>query len=173
MTRPYNPIDLSANIGRDWPDARGIWLNEDRSLAAFINRKDHVVLTVIDKSSDLKSSFTKFQEFVKGFEEQVKVQKWDVMHSKHLGYITTDPKNLGTALKLTVRIKLDKLSQDSRLSALLKNLNLSQSFKVLDENYNIDEPADKQDIKHPVVEISSKVNLGKSEVCIRKNIDRH
>ncbi|CAF0923555.1 unnamed protein product [Brachionus calyciflorus] len=166
MPRPYHPIELSCNLGRDWPDSRGIWIDENRTLAAYLNRRDHVVLAVTDKSCDLKSTFTKFVDFVGNFEQQIRAQKWDVMCNKHLGYITTDPKDLGTALKLSVRIKLPKLSQDSRLSALLKMLNLSQSYKVLGENYNIEESADKQDSEHPVVEVSSKVTLGQSEVQI-------
>lgn len=64
MERPFMPTELSANLGRDWPDARGIWLNDDKTLVAHLNRKDHVILSVIDKSHDLKASFTKFAEFV-------------------------------------------------------------------------------------------------------------
>lgn len=166
MNRPYHPNDLSANLGRDWPDARGIWLNEDRTLAAFVNRRDHVVLSVMDKSSDLGTSFSKFVDFVKKFENQIVAQKWRLMYNKHLGYVTTDPKNLGTTLKLTVRVNLPNLCHDSRLSAILKSLNLSQSFKLIGENFDIDEPVDKGDTAHSIAEISSKVTLGKSEVRI-------
>ncbi|RNA32448.1 creatine kinase S- mitochondrial [Brachionus plicatilis] len=166
MNRPYHPNDLSANLGKDWPDARGIWLNHDRTLAAFVNRRDHVVLSLMDRSSDLGASFTKFVDFVKKFEDQVVAQKWKLMHNKHLGYVTTDPKNLGTTLKLTVRVNLPNLCHDSRLSAILKILNLSQSFKLIGDNFDIDEPVDKGDTTHSVAEISSKITLGKSEVEI-------
>lgn len=173
MNRPYHPNDLAANLGRDWPDARGIWLNEDRTLAAFVNKRDHVVLSVMDKSNDLEASFRKLVDFVKNFESQIKAQKWRLMHNNHLGYVTTDPKNLGTTLKLTVRINLPNLCHDSRLSAILKLLNLNQSFKLIGENFDIDEPLDKEDTGHSVVEISSKMTLGKSEVNIKNKLFIH
>jgi len=35
---------------------------------------------------------------LKKFESQMKSNKWSLMKNKHLGYITTDPKNLGLIL---------------------------------------------------------------------------
>ena len=35
-------------------------------------------------------------------------------HNKHLGYITSCPTNLGTALRASVHIKLPKLSKDMK-----------------------------------------------------------
>jgi hypothetical protein len=66
MDRPYHPADLSANLGRDWPDARGIWLNDDKTLGAYLNRKDHVLLTctLTVKDSDFQSVFGKFAQYV-------------------------------------------------------------------------------------------------------------
>ncbi len=74
------------------------------------------------------------------------------MRDSRLGYLTTDPKNLGTALKLSVRIKLPNLSKDSRISALLKMFNLNQHYKVVSS----EEPS--------TLEISSSKSMGKSEV---------
>lgn len=65
MDRPYLPSEVSSNIGRDWPDARGIWQNSDKTLNAFLNRKDHILLSVTDPGSNFKASFTKFYQFVK------------------------------------------------------------------------------------------------------------
>ena len=83
------------------------------------------------------------------------------MHNKRLGYLTTDPKDLGTALKLSVRIKLPKLAKDGRLAALLKSLNLSHRYRVVNEAKNDNESIDD---KTQILEISSIQTLGKSEV---------
>jgi hypothetical protein len=64
MDRPYSPIDISSNIGRDWPDARGVWLNDDKTLNALINRRDHIALSVLDKGTNLKASLAKLFHFV-------------------------------------------------------------------------------------------------------------
>lgn len=87
------------------------------------------------------------------------------MHNRHLGYITTDPKDLGTALKLTVRIRLDKLGNDGRLAAVLKLYGLNHSFKRVTETpKSSDEEEEDKERTNNTLEISSKVTLGKSEV---------
>jgi protein arginine kinase len=83
------------------------------------------------------------------------------MHNSHLGYITTDPKNLGTALKLSVRINLPKLSKDSRVSTVLKFLNLSQNFRIIDEDKKTDESS--------ILEIAATPTLGRSEVEVAQS----
>ena len=89
------------------------------------------------------------------------------MKNKHLGYLTTDPKNLGTAMKFSVRIKLPNLAQDGRIGALLKLLNLNQNYRFIDETQHSDLYTQEEDRKSFILEISSKVTLGKSEVNIK------
>ena len=64
MDRPNSPYDISCRLGRDWPDARGIWQSNDLSIGAFINGRDHIVLSAIDFKPNLKSLFVKFYKFV-------------------------------------------------------------------------------------------------------------
>ena len=52
------------------------------------------------------------------------------MHDKHLGYITTSPSNLGTAMKISVLMKIPNLTQDSRLIAVLKKINLNFKYRL-------------------------------------------
>lgn len=79
------------------------------------------------------------------------------MFNKRLGYLTTNPKDLGTGLKLSVRIKLPSLSQDHRISALLKMLKLSQKYKRVEcEDGSI-------------LEVCSSRTMGKSEVGIAQD----
>ena len=91
------------------------------------------------------------------------------MHNSHLGYLTSSPSNLGTAMKITIRLKIPNLSQDSRLIAALKKLDLNTNYRLYDAENKI--------IKHnevdmnTIVEISSLHTLGKSEVSIRSLID--
>jgi len=65
MDRPFLPYEVSANLARDWPDARGMWYNEDKSLSLYVNRNDHMLLCVTEKTTDLKNSFKKLVDFVK------------------------------------------------------------------------------------------------------------
>jgi len=65
MERPYYPTEVSANLARDWPDARGFWLSDDQTIATYVNGKDHLLISVLDKNGNLKDSFKKFSEFLK------------------------------------------------------------------------------------------------------------
>jgi hypothetical protein len=64
MERPFMPEDISSCLYRDWPDSRGIWVNNDRTLVSFINRRDHIVLSSIENTNDFKQIFTKFADFI-------------------------------------------------------------------------------------------------------------
>lgn len=83
------------------------------------------------------------------------------MKNDHLGYLTTDPKDLGTALKISARLRLPNLVKDSRLQNFLKLLDLSQSYRFIKES---NDDIDPDNIESSVVEVSSKNTLGKSEV---------
>jgi protein-arginine kinase len=89
-----------------------------------------------------------------------------VMHNDHLGYITSDPKNLGTALKLSARIKLPRLSRDGRLSTLLKMNGLSMSTRMVAEVQQVSEVDEVVDAENSIVEVTSVTSLGKSEVQV-------
>jgi creatine kinase len=169
MERPYYPTEVSANLGKDWPDARGMWLSDDMTIAAYLNGRDHLQVNILDKSSNFKESFKKFSEFLRRIETSIRSEKWQFMHNERLGYLTTDPANLGTALKLTVRIKLTNLAKDGRLAALLKSLDLNSKYHVVKKKNESDDNAsgDESDsVKNSVIlEISSvPITLGQSEV---------
>ena len=65
MERPYYPTDVSANLARDWPDARGFWLADDHRLAVYVNGKDHLQICSMEKTGDFKENFKTFSEFIK------------------------------------------------------------------------------------------------------------
>lgn len=157
MERPYMPEEVSANLAREWPDARGLWINYDGTLAVFVNEKDHAAIASIEKTNDLRYVFDQVYTFTKRLETQLKARKWKIMYNNRLGYLTTDPKDLGTALKLSVRIKLTHLSKDQRISALLKMVDLSQKYKVVGEATD------------GILEISSSRTMGKSEIEITQD----
>lgn len=156
MERPYLPDEMSANLSRDWPDARGLWVNQDGTLAAFVNKRDHISIASCDKTSNFHEVFEKLYTLTDQLTKRLKAKKWRVMYDSRLGYLTTDPKDLGTGLKFSARMKLPALSQDHRISALLKMLNLNQKYKRIESEEN-------------VLEVSSSRTMGKSEVQIAQD----
>ena len=51
---------LSAGMGRHWPDARGIFHNNDENLFVWINEEDHMRIVSMEKGADIKRIFTRF-----------------------------------------------------------------------------------------------------------------
>lgn len=81
-----------------------------------------------------------------------------------------ESKNKGTAMKFSVRIKLPHLSKDGRLGALLKLLNLNNQYRIIDETQHRDLYAEEDDRKSSILEIASKISLGKTEVIYIETI---
>ena len=61
----------------------------------------------MQNDSDISAVFHRLAE---GCEHIEKIQKF--AHDEHLGYITSCPTNLGTALRASVHIKLPLLGED-------------------------------------------------------------
>ena len=64
MDRPYTSRDISAYLFRDWPDARGIWVDDNENVSVYLNRKDHCLVTVHENSGDFKKTFKLFSNFI-------------------------------------------------------------------------------------------------------------
>merc|ERR1711915_309973 len=77
---PDSTLLLSSGCGRHWPDARGIFHNDQENLFVWVN------------------------------EEVLKKDGHDFMHSEHLGWILTCPSNLGTGLRAGCMVKVPKFS---------------------------------------------------------------
>jgi protein-arginine kinase len=65
MDRPSYPTDISSRFERDWPDARGLWLSDDKSLVAHVNRRDHILLSVVVKDGEIGKAFGRLVDYVK------------------------------------------------------------------------------------------------------------
>lgn len=58
--KPVSPLLLSAGMARDWPDARGIWHNDNKNFLVWINEEDHTRVISMEKGGDMKSVFERF-----------------------------------------------------------------------------------------------------------------
>ena len=106
--------NLSAlfSSGRDWPDARGTWYNYDRNLIAFVNEcEDQLKIISVQAGGNVKETFERFCNALAKLEKSIKKQGHEWMWNSHLGFVTSCPSNLGTALRASVFIRLPLLSQ--------------------------------------------------------------
>ena len=96
-----------AGLNRDWPSGRGIFHNTEKTFLVWVNEEDQLRIISMQKGADILSVFTRLS---KAAGEIEKVAKF--AHDDHLGYITSCPTNLGTALRASVHIKLPKLMKN-------------------------------------------------------------
>ncbi|KAM8854168.1 creatine kinase, mitochondrial 2a (sarcomeric) isoform 1-T1 [Synchiropus picturatus] len=124
--KPVSPLLTSAFMARDWPDARGIWHNNEKTFLIWVNEEDHTRVISMEKGGNMKRVFERFCRGLKQVEHLIQERGWEFMWNEHLGYILTCPSNLGTGLRAGVHVRLPKLSKDPRFSKILDNLRLQK-----------------------------------------------
>ncbi|XP_057580779.1 creatine kinase U-type, mitochondrial isoform X2 [Hippopotamus amphibius kiboko] len=152
--KPVSPLLTAAGMARDWPDARGIWHNNEKSFLIWVNEEDHTRVISMEKGGNMKKVFERFCRGLKEVERLIQERGWEFMWNERLGYILTCPSNLGTGLRAGVHIKLPLLSKDSRFPKILENLRLQKRGTG-----GVDTAA-----TGSIFDISNLDRLGKSEV---------
>ena len=144
----------AAGLNRDWPNGRGIFHNNDKTFLVWINEEDHLRIISMQQGGDIKEVFVRL---VKAIEKMQ--QKINFAYHKHLGYITTCPTNLGTAMRASVHIKLPNLGKNKKI------------FQDIAKKYNVQIrgiDGEHSKSKGAIYDISNKRRLGISEVqCVQ------
>ena len=52
-------------MARDWPDARGIWHNYNKTFLVWMNEEDHTRVISMQKGGNMKQVFTRFCDGLK------------------------------------------------------------------------------------------------------------
>merc|ERR1719163_1419875 len=94
----------ACNLNRDWPSGRGIFHNNDKTFLVWVNEEDQLRIISMQKGAGIKEVFDRLCRAAAHIETVLKFA-----HDEHLGYITSCPTNLGTALRGSVHIKLPLL----------------------------------------------------------------
>ncbi|NXY02005.1 KCRB kinase, partial [Pteruthius melanotis] len=124
--KPVSPLLLASGMARDWPDARGIWHNDNKTFLVWINEEDHLRVISMQKGGNMKEVFTRFCTGLTKIESLFKAKNYEFMWNPHLGYILTCPSNLGTGLRAGVHIKIPHLGKHEKFGEVLKKLRLQK-----------------------------------------------
>ncbi|XOB98079.1 phosphagen kinase [Deinococcota bacterium DY0809b] len=104
----------AAGLNRDWPDARGIFHNPGKTFLVWVNEEDQLRIISMEPGSDLQRVFARLARALAELERRLAFA-----HSERLGYLTSCPTNLGTAMRASVHVRLPRLAADeARLTAL-------------------------------------------------------
>ena len=140
----------ACNLNRDWPEGRGIFHNNDKTFLVWVNEEDQLRIISMQPGADIGAVFTRLSTAAAKIES---VARFALDES--LGYITSCPTNLGTALRASVHIKLPKLGAQM------------EEFQKIADEYHVQirgihgEHSESAD---HVYDISNKRRLGRSEV---------
>ena len=97
----------AAGLNRNWPHGRGIYHNNKKDFLVWINEEDQMRIISMQKGGNIKEVFTRLTAALNQLEKQLSFS-----YCNHLGYISSCPTNLGTAMRASVHISLPLLSKD-------------------------------------------------------------
>jgi len=140
----------SCGLEREWPEARGIFHNDNKTFLVWVNEEDQLRIISMQPGSNIRQVFERLSIAAGKIEKIAKFA-----NDEHLGYITSCPTNLGTGMRASVHIKLPKLGR-----------NKSQ-FQAIADKYYVDirgAHGEHTETDDGVFDISNKRRLGRSEV---------
>ena len=151
---PDSTLLLSSGCGRHWPDARGIYHNDDANLFVWVNEEDQMRIVSMEKGDNVQRIIERFSKATEQIQKCLKDQGYDFMHNDHLGWVLTCPSNLGTGLRAGAMVKVPKFSARSDFKNLLSQMGLQARG-----GGGVD-----SDAVGGIYDISNADRLGKSEV---------
>jgi creatine kinase len=110
---PDSTLLLASGCGRHWPDARGIFHNDEKKLFVWLNEEDHMRIVSMQKGKNIKEVTARFIRACDAVQKVLKDNGADLLKSDHLGWILTCPSNLGTGLRAGSLVAIPLLSADS------------------------------------------------------------
>jgi len=148
----------AAGLNRNWPEGRGIYHNDEKTFLVWINEEDQLRIISMQMGGDILEVFTRLSSAIKEIEKKVAFS-----YSEHLGYITSCPTNLGTAMRASVHIKLPKLAQDMEAFKAITDKHFLQIRGIHGEH---------SESEGGVYDISNKRRLGVTEVeCVQDMVN--
>jgi len=124
---PDSDVLLSAGVGRDWPDSRGVFANIESPGVGFtarVNEMDHLTMQVVRPGSNLKEAFGQICNAEKIVSTALVQEGHAFAHSESFGFLTASPVGLGTNLTLSAKVKLPKSSSRPDFQKVCQDLKL-------------------------------------------------
>jgi len=129
---PDSTLLLASGMARHWPDARGVFHNNDKSLFVWFGEEDHLRIVSMQGSrsgptkegKDIREVTARFMRACDAVQKVLKAEGSDFMHDKHLGWLLTCPSNCGTGLRAGTMVKLPNVSGRPDWKKLLSSMRL-------------------------------------------------
>ena len=155
-------IDLGKPTGcLDWPDARGVFLSNGRSLQVMINVEDHIGITCAQQGGNLEMLKLRLAAACLSIQACLLSQNVTFAYDHNLGHMTSNVFKLGVGLKVSVIFSLVHLAQEEFQSVLE---DVCSRYNMVAETCSpfCLEDDDEESLKC-IFKLSSGASLGKSE----------
>ena len=176
---------LAAGLGYDWPDGRGIyccsgwdpairrrhisskqqqppstdteqWEERPPNISFWCNYDDHFWVISVHKGGNVQSVFTCLSDAVRQLELSLLERGYDFCVDPKLGFLTSSPVNVGTALRASMSVKLVRLGREhpDLFQEILRRLHLEakSDYAETDQRYT------------GIFDIANAERLGRTEV---------
>eukprot|EP00928_Gymnodinium_smaydae_P037271 TRINITY_DN25902_c0_g1_i1.p1 TRINITY_DN25902_c0_g1~~TRINITY_DN25902_c0_g1_i1.p1 ORF type:complete len:672 (-),score=60.66 TRINITY_DN25902_c0_g1_i1:14-1933(-) len=123
---PDAAMGLSSGFGRDWPDARGVFVSSGNSLVAWVNKEEHLQLIVTREDSDLQAAY----QLIRRAEAEL---DWHLNQggdqcafakSDRYGYLSANPEGIGSGMNAEVHARLPNVCSADDFRKRCKELKL-------------------------------------------------
>jgi arginine kinase len=142
----------ACGLNRNWPEGRGIFHNSEKTFLIWVNEEDQFRIISMEQGADIGRVFKRLSEATSIIQKVAKFA-----HDEHLGYITSCPTNLGTALRASVHIHLPCLG------------NSKKEFQAIADKYHVQirgAHGEHTETDDHIYDISNIHRLGYSEVSL-------
>ncbi|CAG9786619.1 unnamed protein product, partial [Diatraea saccharalis] len=103
--------DCTRLHGNHWPYGRGVFVNEDKTVAIWINVHDHIRVLVsnpVDNPGEIGQTFSKMS-YIMGYLHD----KIDFVWDEKLGHLSSRPTFLGAGIRFNLIVNFPGLSKDA------------------------------------------------------------
>jgi len=102
----------------DWPQGRGIFINDNREKVVFIvwvGEEDQLRIMAMNKGADVQAVWDLFYSGLESVHSGVKTLGHEFDFDEHLGYLSSCPTNVGTGMRASVHVDLPKFKTKQQL----------------------------------------------------------
>jgi len=112
---PDSTLRLCSGSGRHWPQGRGVFTNESRTLTAWLNEQEHIRVVSVRQGDAMQLAFVDLVRALDAMADSLRGKggmstTQAYAHSDRLGFLTSSPTNLGTALQASIMVKVPLLA---------------------------------------------------------------
>ena len=116
---------VSAGIASNWPLGRGCFISNSKKFLIWIGEEDHLRIIAMDQVDNLEPVFLQLKELLDCVETSAKLRFYQ---EPELGFVTSCPTNLGTAMRASAHLALPNLTlpyQADQLRTITRRLGVS------------------------------------------------